>query len=337
MAMSATPVCDGDVTKSQANGRNMAAVTTQTRRLCFMEGTHLVVAVPGSLTRSTRADIASDQSLSYSRRNTRTIPLGALMSRTLLVALALTMTLALFGCESGEDSTASATPDPQDVAASVDVSSSADVSASSPAASDALEPTPSVDAGAGMADTTMTPEPEPEPEPVDDWVYPAGPYGKDKFDIIEDMSFFDPWENRWVHLHEYHNDPSKKMLVLIAGAGWCGACRLEAEDLVEYYDEYEKDGLGLLYTLYEDNAGKELFIPGEPAVADMAFMNDWKNTHGVDYPLVADVGFTLEEYFTDSSTPLTMVIRTEDMLIKYVDQGYSSTFLDYQILMNLYN
>ena len=32
-----------------------------------------------------------------------------------------------------------------------------------------------------------------------------------------------------------------------------------------------------------------------------------------------------------------MVIRTEDMLIKYVDQGYSSTFLDYQILMNLYN
>lgn len=241
----------------------------------------------------------------------------------------------LFGCESADDDATNATPDPQDVAASADVASGGDVAASEPAV-DATAPSGGVaDAGTGMADTTTIPDPRTEPE--ESWVYPEGPYGKDKFDVIEDMSFFDPWENRWVYLHEYHNDPSKKMLVLIAGAGWCGACKLEADHLVDYYDEYEKDGLGLLYTLYEDTAGKQLFIPGEDATGDMAFMNGWKNEHVVDYPLVADVGFTLQEYFTDSSTPLTMVIRTEDMLIKYVDQGYSSTFLDYQILMNLYN
>lgn len=215
----------------------------------------------------------------------------------------------------------------------MDVAASADVVTGEPTGADTLEPNTSVDAGAGLPDTTVDPGTEPE----QDWVYPAGPYGKNKFDVIEDMSFFDPWENRWVYLHEYHNDPSKKMLVLIAGAGWCGACRLEADHLVDYYDEYEKDGLGLLYTLYEDNSAKQLFIPGEDSTGDMAFMNDWKNTHEVDYPLVADIGFTLQSYFTGNSTPLTMVIRTEDMLIKYVDQGYSSTFLDYQILMNLYN
>jgi thiol-disulfide isomerase/thioredoxin len=245
----------------------------------------------------------------------------------------------LFGCESADDDATNATPDPQDVAAAADVASGGDVATSEPgvdAAADATVPSGGVaDAGTGMADTTTIPDPGTEPE--QSWAYPEGPYGKDKFDVIEDMSFFDPWENRWVYLHEYHNDPSKKMLVLIAGAGWCGACKLEADHLVDYYDEYEKDGLGLLYTLYEDTAGKQLFIPGEDATGDMAFMNGWKNEHVVDYPLVADVGFTLQEYFTDSSTPLTMVIRTEDMLIKYVDQGYSSTFLDYQILMNLYN
>jgi thiol-disulfide isomerase/thioredoxin len=190
---------------------------------------------------------------------------------------------------------------------------------------------PMSDAGTGPEDTAVIPDPEPE------FSYPEGPYGKDKFDVIEDLAFFDPWENRWVYLHEFHMDPSKKMLILIAGAGWCGACRLEADDLVGYYDEYEADGLGILYTLYEDNSGKSIFNPGAPSPGDMAFMNSWKNEYDVDYPLVADVGFQLESYFKDSSTPLTIVIRTEDMMIKYIDQGYSSTFLDYQILMNLYN
>ncbi len=254
------------------------------------------------------------------------------MSRTLVFALSLTATLMFFGCESGDDGSVEPEATANDIAAAVDVATSADVVGTELIGDDVAEgPVTTLDAGAGAADTATAPDPE------GDWVYPEGPYGKNKFDVIEDMSFFDPWENRWVYLHEYHNDPSKKMLVLIAGAGWCGACKLEADHLVEYYDEYEKDGLGLLYTLYEDTSGKELFIPGEDATADMAFMNSWKNEHVVDYPLVADIGFTLEEYFTDASTPLTMVIRTEDMLIKYVDQGYSSTFLDYQILMNLYN
>jgi len=258
------------------------------------------------------------------------------MSRALVLAISLSASLLLLACEADDGDSTSATEPVAalDAAASVDVAATSDVVTTDPSTADASGPSAVIDAGAGLADTTLV---EPTPEPEDDWVYPEGPYGKNKFDVIEDMAFFDPWENRWVYLHEYHNDPSKKMLVLIAGAGWCGACKLEADHLVDYYDEYEKDGLGLLYTLYEDVQGKELFIPGESATGDMAFMNAWKNEHVVDYPLVADVGFTLEEYFTDASTPLTMVIRTEDMLIKYVDQGYSSTFLDYQILMNLYN
>jgi hypothetical protein len=191
--------------------------------------------------------------------------------------------------------------------------------------------TPASDGGTGPVDTATIPDPDPE------FWYPEGPYGKDKFDVIEDLAFFDPWENRWVYLHEFHMDPSKKMLILIAGAGWCSACRLEADELVAYYDEFEADGLGILYTLYEDNYGNSIFNPGAPAPADMAFMNAWKNEYDVDYPLVADPGFELESYFKEASTPLTIVIRTEDMLIKYIDQGYSSTFLEYQILLNLYN
>ena len=255
------------------------------------------------------------------------------MSRVLRTMAALALVFLAYGCEADDTTSPSESAATPDVTQASDAMGAMDSAADPGVTLDTTGGTTTVDAGVGLEDTAVA-VPEPEPE---DWVYPAGPYGKNKFDIIEDMAFFDPWENRWVYLHEFHNDPSKKMLVLIAGAGWCGACRLEADHLVEYYDEYEQDGLGILYTLYEDNGGKELFIPGEDATADMAFMNSWKTEHAVDYPLVADVGFTLQEYFTDSSTPLTMVIRTEDMLIKYVDQGYSSTFLDYQILMNLYN
>ena len=256
------------------------------------------------------------------------------MSRLVLLLVSVATALMLVACESSDDPGTTPTADVSNASdtavGSGDAVQSADADGpgSTPGEADAGMP---VDA---VVQDTVTVPPETEPAEV---VYPPGPYGTNKFDVVADLSFFDPWENRWVYLHEFHNDPSKKMLVLIAGAGWCGACRLEADHLVEYYDEYEKDGLGILYTLYQDNSGKELFIPGADATGDMAFMNDWKNEHAVDYPLVADVGFTLKEYFKADSTPLTMVIRTEDMLIKYVDQGYSSTFLDYQILMNLYN
>jgi len=263
------------------------------------------------------------------------------------------MSITFVGCASGGGGSSTAAD--SDTAGASDTAASSDAASSDATggdASGAASDVPTADLGA-TSDSVTAPldggalpadagpgqdgGPTDPPPPSESWEYPEGPYGKNKFDIIADLPFYDPWEDRWVYLHEYHMDPSKKMLVLIAGAGWCSACRLEAEHLVEYYDEYEADGLGILYTLYQDNDGKQIFTPGEDATANMAFMNSWKNAYAVDYPLVADIGFTLESYFTDSSTPLTMVIRTEDMLIKYVDQGYSSTFLDYQILMNLYN
>ena len=176
---------------------------------------------------------------------------------------------------------------------------------------------------------------EDEIEPV--IAYPEGPYGKAKDSVMEDLAFYDPWEDRMVYLHEFHNDPQARLLLISSAAGWCGACQYEAEDFVELYDKWEWKGLRVLYTLYEDQNYKPLFTTPDTYEYSMAFMEAWKSTFVVDYPLVADSNFVLESYFNQNSTPLTMVVTTKDMVIRYKDHGYSYAQVNYQMLKYLNN
>lgn len=242
------------------------------------------------------------------------------------LAAALTTILLLgAGCDAESASTADQTPADK---ADATVSGGSDVVVAAP---DVPNPEP---------DVVATPDAQPgadaaTPVPV---VYPAGPYGTENFSVIEDLRFYDPFTESDVYLHDFHMDPAAKMLVISSSAGWCSACMLESEELVRFMDEYEDQGLRAIVTMYEDVQGQPIFQQPSTYVKDTAFMQDWKDRFKVDFPLVADPPWVMQNYWEPGGgTPLTMVITTDDMRIRYMDHGYSEAFLGYQILKYIKN
>lgn len=200
------------------------------------------------------------------------------------------------------------------------------------------DPDPTTATTATTAPTTETPDVvEPEPDvPVEEHPeYPAGPYGAEYLDTIKDMGFYDPWTGITTKFSDFIGSDTKVLLV-VSGAGWCTACQYESWDLWETYDKYADDGLEILYTLYEDTQGKQIWRDGADAEeidADFTFMNDWKDNLGAwvgleprvaNYPTLVDVGFTLGEYYNKAATPLSLIVRVSDMKILYREIGYSA-------------
>lgn len=200
-------------------------------------------------------------------------------------------------------------------------------------------------------------------------LYPSGPYGRNKNDTIANLSFFDPIAERWVFLHEYYNNPYAKMLVIASGAGWCPPCQTEAEDMVEYFSTYAPT-MQVLYALFEDagSAGqpphKFYSTPGDHGLVK-GFMESWRDTFGVNYTLVADPFSytegcrqpqqcddtgkncvsvsvdppcdTLHSYYLEGGIPFSMIVTTKDMRIRFIDHGYSSAQVEYNILKYVFN
>lgn len=242
-------------------------------------------------------------------------------SKLFCLLFPLLLVLPLMGCDSGEDEPAA------------------------PAAEETATP-PQI--GGGVDDTLADGTTDPSVEPGEDETgattsepsevpYPEGPYGKSNFDIIADLAFFDPYTVEWRTFADVHNDPAVKMVIVSSSAGWCPACKTEAEHLVEYYSEYKVDGLEVYFTLYEDNEGKPMVEDNEVTAAAMGVMETWKANYGINYPFLIDVQQTLRDYQIDGGVPLTMVITTDDMMIRYIDEGYSSAFIENKILHYLYN
>ena len=89
--------------------------------------------------------------------------------------------------------------------------------------------------------------------------------------------------------------------------------------------------------LFEDDAGQPMVVDNEVTSAAMGVMETWKANYGIDYPFLIDVEKSLRDYQIDGGVPLTMVITTDDMMIRYIDEGYSSAFIENKILHYLYN
>ena len=191
----------------------------------------------------------------------------------------------------------------------------------------------------GIEDTDPTGDEDTNADPGDAPAlsYPEGPYGKSNLEIIQDLAFFDPWEVKWRTFSDLHNNPAVKMVIISSSAGWCPACKTEAEHLVEYYEEFQADGLEVYFTMFEDNAGNDMVVDNEVTVAGMEVMNSWKALYGINYPFLIDAQKSLRDYQIDGGVPLTMIITTDDMMIRYIDEGYSSAFIENKILLYLYN
>lgn len=166
--------------------------------------------------------------------------------------------------------------------------------------------------------------------------WPEGPYGTNYLDVIADEGFFDPWTGETTRLSDFYGDPLVNGILIVSAAGWCTACSYEAWDLVEVYEQYADYGLVVLYTLYEDAAGRPLWVDGAPMEdweRDFIFMTQYRESLGAlarlppreaNYQVLIDRGHTLGTYFNRNATPLTLIVRASDMRIIYKEVGYSA-------------
>ena len=148
--------------------------------------------------------------------------------------------------------------------------------------------------------------------------YPAGPYGSEVGSIIKDHDFlgwrdpvragFDPNRLEEVRLSDFYDPRGQytELIVLNASAVWCPACRSEMQtlDRLDMSGAYQRSKVVILGTLFEDAVG----APAKPE--DLAL---WGNglSFLVDFPLVLDPGLKLGPYFSQSVTPLNLVVDAE--------------------------
>jgi thiol-disulfide isomerase/thioredoxin len=167
-------------------------------------------------------------------------------------------------------------------------------------------------------------------------LYPAGPYGSEVGSIIADHAFlgwrdpvgvgFDPTRLEEIRLSDFH-DPrgqNTELIVLNSSAVWCPACRSEMQtlDRLDMSGNYRRSKVVIVGTLFEDAVG----APAKPQ--DLALWGKGL-TFLIDFPLVLDPGLKLGPYFSQSVTPLNLIIDARTMEILRVYMGYSATFWSY--------
>jgi thiol-disulfide isomerase/thioredoxin len=168
--------------------------------------------------------------------------------------------------------------------------------------------------------------------------YPAGPYGSERGSIIADHSFlgwrdpvrsgFDETRLEEVRFSDFYGAGARRgateLIVVNASAVWCPACRSEMAAIARenLADEYRLRNVVLLCTLFEDVSG----APAKPL--DLALWGNGLN-FTVDFPLVLDPGLKLGPYFSESVTPLNLVIDGRTMEILEVFMGYSGALWSY--------
>ncbi len=153
--------------------------------------------------------------------------------------------------------------------------------------------------------------------------YPAGPYGKDEGDALENICFpqgwmdpvgegFDEEKLRPINLSDFYSpnasDPFT-ILLLNSSALWCQACKVEHRTLSEEYEHRRDDGFVVVSGLYQDDAG-------DPAtVANLAW---WVKTYKSTYPMAIDPE---SKFGSGSTAPLNYIIDARTMKILRIFVG----------------
>lgn len=140
--------------------------------------------------------------------------------------------------------------------------------------------------------------------------YPAGPYGVEVGDTIENLAFVLP-DGTPTTLAELRA-AGTKAIYLNTASGWCTACREEQPAIQALHEELADDGLVVVIAYFEDSE----FNPATPAGAA-----SWVSTYSLTFPVVADPEFVTSAYYDESQTPMNLVIEAEQMRIAHISTG----------------
>jgi peroxiredoxin len=141
---------------------------------------------------------------------------------------------------------------------------------------------------------------------------PPPPYGINVGDIIQNHQFISV-DNTLISLCDFHQDPSLKVLLIYATAGWCSVCHYESEALPDYYNDYHDQGLQILASVFEDTSGNP---------ATRAYAQSYASTYAFPFPTVVDNTFQLGIYFDKAATPMNMFVDLTTMEILDITLGF---------------
>lgn len=145
--------------------------------------------------------------------------------------------------------------------------------------------------------------------------YPAGPYGTEVGDVVENLSFVDG-DDVPITLEELRAAPQPALL-LFGTAAWCAVCIHEAETLTLTLAELSAlvQPVGVLY---------EDAFAGPPSAAMVDGYND-----AVDaFEFFADPSQRFNEYFDPAGElPRLLLIDTATMTLVYKNQGLDEAAL----------
>ena len=160
-------------------------------------------------------------------------------------------------------------------------------------------------------DATEDPAPEVEIDPACE--YPAGPYGTDVGDIMDNLTWDVVVGGGTVSLRQFHCDESTTLLWLYGTAGWCPNCPIESAALPGMYSDYHSEGLEIVACVFEDTSGNP---------ADLEFAEDYVGIYEFPFAAVADSDILIGDYRDPSSAPINVFVDLETMEILFADDGF---------------
>ena len=149
--------------------------------------------------------------------------------------------------------------------------------------------------------------------------YPAGPYGREEGNTVQNFCFRG-WRSPAAVAHTEENletiafsdyyDPQgtkgHRVLLVNTAALWCSACQEEHKKLPAQFNELGPRGLVILATLFQDNKRD----PAKPQHLAL-----WADTFETNFPLALDPDYQMGEYASAETAPLNLVIDTRKMTI----------------------
>ena len=129
--------------------------------------------------------------------------------------------------------------------------------------------------------------------------YPAGPYGTDVGDTIEDISLED-CDGTIVTLGQVL--AQAPVTLLNVGAGWCQPCIDETETIdEEIFGAFCGRGLRVVQIMFQDEQSR---------AATSLFCKEWRGRYKLNFPVVYDPLFLSNRYFesVQAETPLNFLL-----------------------------
>lgn len=165
-------------------------------------------------------------------------------------------------------------------------------------------------------------DPDPEPEVAADAEFLALIDGPDVGSGSDDD------EPQLVRLGDFSAERPTKLIMLVAAAGWCGPCQVEAGALNALAEDYADQGVVVVTALIEDAQSR-------PATVEFARL--WAREFSLTVPVLIDSEFQTRSYIDLNAMPSSVIIDATTLKIRNAGVGAdtgSDPFGKYRALLD---